>query len=85
MPSFGHSWVIIILALVIVLVVFGPGKLPQIGGAAGAAIRDFRRAVKNEPSEATRSSHPLAEAPQPTDASSDCHSSPTRRWQLETD
>jgi sec-independent protein translocase protein TatA len=46
--------VIIILALVIVLVVFGPGKLPQIGGAAGAAIRDFRKAVKNEPSEADR-------------------------------
>jgi sec-independent protein translocase protein TatA len=34
----------LILILVIVLVVFGVGKLPQIGGAVGKAISEFRKA-----------------------------------------
>jgi sec-independent protein translocase protein TatA len=33
------------LILVIVLVVFGVGKLPQIGGAVGRSVREFRRAT----------------------------------------
>jgi sec-independent protein translocase protein TatA len=31
------------LILVLVLIVFGVGKLPQIGGAVGKSIREFRR------------------------------------------
>lgn len=34
----------LILLLVIVLVIFGPGKLPDIGNAIGKGIREFRRA-----------------------------------------
>ena len=34
----------LILVLLIVLIIFGVGKLPQIGGALGSAIRDFRKA-----------------------------------------
>jgi len=34
--------------LVIALVVFGPGKLPDIGRSIGEAIRGFKKAV-NEP------------------------------------
>jgi len=30
------------LILVIVLVVFGVGRLPQVGGALGKSIREFR-------------------------------------------
>ena len=41
----------LILILVIALVVFGPGKLPEIGNALGKAIREFRRA-STQPSEA---------------------------------
>ena len=36
------------LILVIVLIVFGVGKLPQVGGALGKGIREFRQAVKGE-------------------------------------
>ena len=36
----------LILVLLIVLIIFGVGKLPQIGGALGSAIRDFRKAQK---------------------------------------
>jgi sec-independent protein translocase protein TatA len=34
----------LILLLVIVLIIFGPGKLPDIGQAVGKGIREFRRA-----------------------------------------
>jgi sec-independent protein translocase protein TatA len=34
----------LILVLVIVLIIFGPGKLPDIGNAIGKGIREFRRA-----------------------------------------
>lgn len=38
----------LILILVIVLVIFGPGKLPEIGSAIGKTIRGFKQAM-NEP------------------------------------
>lgn len=34
----------LIVLLVIVLILFGPGKLPDIGNAVGRGIREFRRA-----------------------------------------
>ena len=40
MPSIGGwEWLII---LVIVIIIFGVGKLPEIGGALGKSIREFR-------------------------------------------
>jgi sec-independent protein translocase protein TatA len=31
------------IILVIVLIIFGVGKLPQVGGAIGKSIREFRK------------------------------------------
>jgi TatA/E family protein of Tat protein translocase len=39
---FHPFWLIILLA--IVLIIFGPGKLPELGGAVGRGIREFRKA-----------------------------------------
>jgi sec-independent protein translocase protein TatA len=36
------------LILVIVLIVFGVGKLPQVGGAIGKSIRSFKKAQSGE-------------------------------------
>lgn len=41
------------LILVIVLIVFGVGKLPQIGGAIGKAMREFRKARAGDENEET--------------------------------
>lgn len=41
----GWEWAIL---LVIVLIVFGVGRLPEIGGAIGKSIREFREASKDE-------------------------------------
>ncbi|MEP6680698.1 MAG: twin-arginine translocase TatA/TatE family subunit [Chloroflexota bacterium] len=43
----------LILLLVIVLIIFGPGKLPDIGNAIGRGIREFRKA-SNEIEESIR-------------------------------
>jgi sec-independent protein translocase protein TatA len=43
----------LILLLVIVLIIFGPGKLPDIGNAIGKGIREFRKA-SNEIEESIR-------------------------------
>ena len=42
----------LILGLVIVLIIFGAGKLPEIGGAMGKAIREFRGSVSSKDEEA---------------------------------
>ena len=44
MPHLGPMELIIIL--VIVIIVFGVGKLPEIGGALGKGIKEFRNASK---------------------------------------
>ncbi len=40
-PTIGATEGIIIL--VVILIVFGVGKLPQVGGALGKGLREFRR------------------------------------------
>lgn len=34
----------LILVLVVVLILFGPGKLPEVGQALGKTVREFRHA-----------------------------------------
>ena len=41
---FGFGMPELIIILVIVLVVFGAGKLPEIGSAFGKSIRNFKKA-----------------------------------------
>jgi sec-independent protein translocase protein TatA len=51
MFGFGH-WELLII-LVIALIIFGAGKLPEIGSGIGNAIRNFKKGVteieKEEP------------------------------------
>jgi sec-independent protein translocase protein TatA len=39
----GHMWMLILL-LIVVLIIWGPGKLPDVGAGMGRAIREFRSA-----------------------------------------
>ena len=39
------------LVLVIILIIFGVGKLPQVGGAVGKGLRAFRRGQQGEADE----------------------------------
>jgi len=38
----------LIIILVIALIIFGPGKLPQLGAGLGKSIREFKKALSDE-------------------------------------
>lgn len=42
LPSIGPWELILILA--VVLIIFGPGKLPEVGKSLGKTIKEFRKA-----------------------------------------
>ena len=44
LPTLGPTELIIIL--VIVILIFGAGKLPELGGALGKTMREFKSATK---------------------------------------
>ena len=48
-------WELLII-LLIVLIIFGAGRLPQLGSSLGKGIRNFRASLKGEDSESQQSS-----------------------------
>ena len=51
MPSLGFPELVLIL--VIALVIFGPGKLPDVGRSVGKALREFKTAKDSVVSDIT--------------------------------
>ncbi|HUK99954.1 MAG TPA: twin-arginine translocase TatA/TatE family subunit [Nitrospirota bacterium] len=43
----------LLLILGIVLIIFGPGKLPELGEGLGKSIKSFKKAMKEEQEELT--------------------------------
>jgi sec-independent protein translocase protein TatA len=60
-------WIVAIL--VIVLIIFGPGRLPELGSAAGKAMREFRKATSELGNDVSASVNATPAAPAPSDAS----------------
>jgi sec-independent protein translocase protein TatA len=77
----GHMWLLGIL-LIIVLIIWGPGKLPDVGAGMGRAIREFRKAsseTKEQFAVTTRAdgASPVAVAPDAAAQAVPVTSSPT--------
>ncbi len=53
----------LIIVLVIVLIIFGVGRLPEIGGALGKSIREFRVASKEDKTDKKTPEEPGADKP----------------------
>ncbi len=58
---FGIHPIWLLVLLVIVLIIFGPGKLPQLGGALGRSIREFQKS-KDEIAQETQQQASTSEA-----------------------
>lgn len=43
---FGLGTTELIIILVLVMIIFGAGKLPQVGGALGKGLRNFKDGIK---------------------------------------
>ena len=58
------GWMELLLILIIVLIIFGAGKIPQLGEGLGKAIKGFKKSVAEAdaldvtPEEQAESSHP---------------------------
>jgi sec-independent protein translocase protein TatA len=48
---FGIGMPELIIILIIILIIFGAGKLPEIGSGIGKGIKNFRSATKEKPEE----------------------------------
>lgn len=44
---FGFGIGELIVILIVVLVLFGPGRLPELGGALGASIKNFKKGYRD--------------------------------------
>ena len=42
------GWQELVIVLIIVIIIFGAGKLPEIGGALGKGIKEFRAQAGDE-------------------------------------
>ncbi len=54
MPFGGLGIWEVLLILLVLLLVFGPRRLPELGGALGKGIREFKRSVTDIRSEITQ-------------------------------
>jgi sec-independent protein translocase protein TatA len=57
----------LIAILVVALLIFGPGKLPEIGSALGRGIRDFRKALEHKGGEEEGDAVGTASSDKPSD------------------
>lgn len=48
---FGLGTQELLIILVLVMIVFGAGKLPQVGGALGKGLRNFKKGMNDADSE----------------------------------
>jgi len=55
---FGIGMPELIIILVIILIIFGAGKLPEIGSGIGKGIKNFRKATSGELEESPESKEP---------------------------
>lgn len=72
---FHPFWLIILLA--IVLIIFGPGKLPELGGAVGRGIREFRKASNDITADVKSSLDQKEPAETPTTSTTPTTAAPT--------
>jgi sec-independent protein translocase protein TatA len=65
---FGIHPAYLVVLLAVVLIIFGPGKLPELGGAIGRGMREFQHSVNGitrPPAEPAEPEERPVEPPEP--------------------
>ena len=64
-------WIVVIL--VVVLIIFGPGRLPELGAGLGKAMREFRKATSDITSDVSNAvkAEPAPSSPDPKSSTSE--------------
>jgi sec-independent protein translocase protein TatA len=75
---FGFGWMELLLVLIIVLIVFGVGKLPQLGEGLGKAIKGFKKTVHEPEPQEIREESPSPPIQSASSASSTPAGAPAR-------
>ena len=86
MPSWIGPWEIAII-LVLILLIFGPRKLPELGSSLGKSIRGFKRGMKDgqDEGEATVSeAHEAAEQKVPEPPKAEAQPAPSESVKSDT-
>jgi len=65
---FGLGFPELLIILVIILVIFGAGKLPQVGDALGKGLSKFRNAMDDKPEKSGAINSTASEAPVPPES-----------------
>ena len=73
----GNHWFYLLILLVVVLIIFGPGRLPELGAGLGKAMREFRKATSEITNEVTTAAKPETPAPSEAAKSSTSETKPT--------
>ncbi|MGW8313019.1 MAG: twin-arginine translocase TatA/TatE family subunit [Desulfuromonadales bacterium] len=60
---FGLGTTELIIILVLVLIIFGAGKLPSVGGALGKGLRNFKDGIKEGNEEKPEKDHDKIDKP----------------------
>jgi sec-independent protein translocase protein TatA len=55
----------LLMILILALILFGPGKLPELGGAVGRSLREFRRASSGATDDEARGEPAASDLHQP--------------------
>jgi sec-independent protein translocase protein TatA len=66
--AFGLGPFEMLLILAVVVIIFGVGRLPEVGGAVGKGIREFRKASRDDddPKQITQAQSTTQTPPPPT-------------------
>ena len=65
---FGIGPLEIIIVLIVVLLIFGPKRLPDLGRSLGRGMREFKESVTGKDKEELPASEPVEERAEPTRA-----------------
>ena len=65
---FGLGPTELVIIVLIAALVFGVGRLPELGGAVGKAMREFRKATTELTHEVTSAAQAKPEPPAPTES-----------------